>query len=151
MSTPRKAGQEKQRGSEAERGRRRLIALGGLRRSFAAMPEGLPDYWYSRFVFERALPAIYLIGFLCAVNQFLPLLGERGLLPFTNFIRVVPFRSSPSLFYFVSSAAAVRIVAWFGVGLSVSTTRDEREQTGRQWNRRLLGVYMPPVTLRQSP
>jgi hypothetical protein len=83
------------------------------------MPEGAADYWYSRFVFERALAAIYLAAFLCAANQFLPLLGERGLLPFTNFVRVVPFRSSPSLFYLLQSDAAVRTAAWLGVGLSV--------------------------------
>ena len=83
------------------------------------MVEAAPAYWYSRFVFERALAAIYLVAFLCAANQFLPLLGERGLLPFTNFTRVVPFRASPSLFYFLQSDAAVRIAAWLGVGLSV--------------------------------
>jgi len=38
-------------------------------------------YWYSRFVFERALTALYLVAFLVAANQLVPLLGERGLLP----------------------------------------------------------------------
>ncbi|MEK6206265.1 MAG: lipase maturation factor family protein, partial [Chloroflexota bacterium] len=40
-----------------------------------------PDYWLTRFVFERALGAVYLVAFLVTVNQFRPLLGERGLLP----------------------------------------------------------------------
>jgi hypothetical protein len=40
-----------------------------------------PDYWLTRFVFERALAVIYLVAFLVTVNQFRPLLGERGLLP----------------------------------------------------------------------
>ena len=32
-------------------------------------------YWYSRFLFERALAAMYLVGFAVAANQFVPLLG----------------------------------------------------------------------------
>ena len=43
--------------------------------------QSAPDYWLTRFVFERALGGIYLIAFLVTVNQFRPLLGERGLLP----------------------------------------------------------------------
>jgi hypothetical protein len=82
------------------------------------MPEGLPGYWYSRFVFERALAGIYFVAFLCAANQFLPLLGERGLLPISRFIQFVPFRSSPSLFYFAHGDLVVRIAAWLGVALS---------------------------------
>src|SRR6185503_12061887 len=34
-----------------------------------------PDYWLTRFVFERALGAIYLVAFLVTLNQFRPLLG----------------------------------------------------------------------------
>ena len=45
------------------------------------MTDALPAYWYSRFLFERALAAIYLTGFLVAANQFVPLLGEHGLEP----------------------------------------------------------------------
>jgi hypothetical protein len=82
------------------------------------MTEGLPAYWYSRFVFERALALIYLIAFVCAANQFVPLLGERGLLPISRFIQVVPFRVAPSLFYALSSDGAIRTAAWLGVGLS---------------------------------
>ena len=43
-------------------------------------------YWYSRFVFERALGLIYLVAFLNAANEFVPLLGEHGLLPFTRYV-----------------------------------------------------------------
>src|SRR3954447_14643954 len=84
------------------------------------MPEGLSGYWYSRFVFERALALIYLVAFLCAANQFVPLLGENGLMPASRFIRYVPFRASPSLFFFASSDAAFRVAAWAGVALSVA-------------------------------
>jgi hypothetical protein len=54
----------------------------------------VPSYWYSHVVFERGLALIYLVAFLVAVNQFVPLLGERGLLPAVRFIHEVPFRAS---------------------------------------------------------
>ena len=38
-----------------------------------------PQYWLSRFVFERSLAVIYGIGFLVALNQFRPLLGKIAL------------------------------------------------------------------------
>ncbi len=82
------------------------------------MPDGLPGYWYSRFVFERALALIYLVAFLCAANQFVPLLGEHGLMPASRFIKYVPFRGTPSLFFFASTDAAFRIAAWAGVALA---------------------------------
>jgi hypothetical protein len=80
--------------------------------------DGLHNYWYSRFVFERFVAALFLIAFICAANQFVPLLGERGLLPVTRFVSVVPFRASPSLFYFHPTDAAFRAAAWLGVVLS---------------------------------
>jgi hypothetical protein len=82
-----------------------------------------PDYWLTRFVFERALGAIYLVAFLVTVNQFRPLLGERGLLPAPEFIRAVPFRASPTLFHLIGySDRRLLIVAWSGVALSVVAT-----------------------------
>jgi len=84
------------------------------------MPDGISGYWYSRFVFERALALIYLVAFLCAASQFVPLLGEHGLLPVSRFVRAVPFRESPSLFFFASSDVVFRAAAWTGVALSVA-------------------------------
>jgi lipase maturation factor len=82
-----------------------------------------PDYWLTRFVFERALGAIYLVAFLVAVNQFRPLLGEAGLLPAPDFIRAVPFRESPTLFHLIGySDRRLLVVAWAGVALSVIAT-----------------------------
>jgi hypothetical protein len=75
-------------------------------------------YWSSRLVFERALAGIYLIAFLDAVNEFVPLLGARGLMPVSRFVRAVPFQESPSLFFLSSSDATFRIAAWAGVALS---------------------------------
>jgi len=79
----------------------------------------VPSYWYSRFVFERGLALIYLIAFIAVVNQFVPLLGEHGLLPATRFVREVPFRASPSLFFFRATDNAFRLAGWLGVLLSL--------------------------------
>ncbi len=77
-----------------------------------------PDYWLARLIFQRLLAAIYLIGFLVALDQFRPLLGERGLLPAPDFIRQVPFRRSPSLFYVRYSDRVLVGVATLGGALA---------------------------------
>lgn len=82
------------------------------------MTESLSTYWYSRYLFERSLALMYLVAFIAAVNQFVPLLGERGLLPVGAFVRAVPFRASPSLFYFMPTDAAYRAAAWAGVAIA---------------------------------
>ena len=87
-------------------------------------------YWYSRFLFERALAAMYLVGFAVAVNQFVPLLGERGLLPVSRFTQLVPFRASPSLFYLSPTDTAFRVCAWLGLGLAVLMLTGWPQQRG---------------------
>jgi Lipase maturation factor len=82
------------------------------------MTDGLAGYWSARFVFERALALVYLVAFIAAANQFVPLLGEHGLLPVPRFVRAVPFRLSPSLFYIWPTDVAFRAAAWLGVGVS---------------------------------
>src|SRR5258706_2476281 len=79
----------------------------------------MAEYWYSRWIFERAVAAIYLVAFIAAALQFVPLLGERGLEPAGPWIQQVPFRASPSLFYFIHTDRVFRACAWLGVGLSV--------------------------------
>jgi hypothetical protein len=32
----------------------------------------MSEYWYSRWLFERALAAIYLAAFIAAAKQFVP-------------------------------------------------------------------------------
>ena len=83
------------------------------------MVQELPGYWFSRWLFERGLAVIYLVAFAVAIQQFLPLLGARGLLPAARFVREVPFRMSPSIFYWFSSDRAFQIAAWTGVVLSL--------------------------------
>jgi hypothetical protein len=76
------------------------------------------DYWITRFLLERGIGIICLIAFLVALNQFRPLLGERGLLPVPIFVRQVPFRASPSLFYLFPRDAAFTAASWIGIVLS---------------------------------
>ena len=57
------------------------------------------DIWLSRLLFQRGLAAIFAIAFVSALNQFRPLLGERGLLPVSRFVAVVPLRAAPSVFH----------------------------------------------------
>jgi len=82
------------------------------------MTDGLAG-WYTRFTFERALALVYLTAFLVAANQFVPLLGEHGLLPVPRFIRQVSFTESPSLFYFAATDRAFTAAAWLGIALSI--------------------------------
>jgi len=79
-----------------------------------------PDYWLTRLVIERALGAIYFVAFLVALNQFRPLLGERGLLPAPAFLSHVRFMQAPSLFHLGYSDGRLLLVAWSGIALSLA-------------------------------
>ena len=77
-----------------------------------------PDAWRSRWLLERALGAVYLIGFLVAAHQWPALLGERGLLPAPRFLAHVSFRQAPSLFHLRYSDRLLVALAWLGVALA---------------------------------
>jgi Lipase maturation factor len=94
------------------------------------LASGGMSYWYSRLVFERALALVYLVAFLCAANQFVPLVGNRGLLPVQRFVAAVPFRLSPSLFYLAPTDAAFRTAAWIGIALSIAAFLGLAESAG---------------------
>src|SRR3954454_2005549 len=83
------------------------------------MMHELSGYWQSRWLFERGLAVMYLVAFVVTLNQFLPLAGERGLLPAPAFLREVPFRFSPSIFHWIPTDRAFRACAWIGVALSL--------------------------------
>ncbi len=80
--------------------------------------EDVRGYWLTRLLLYRGLGVICLVAFLVALNQFRPLLGERGLLPVPLFVKQVPFRLSPSLFYLFPRDVAFATAAWLGVVLS---------------------------------
>ncbi|MFG3344156.1 lipase maturation factor family protein [Streptomyces sp. NPDC048018] len=79
-----------------------------------------PDYWLSRIVFQRGLAGLYLVAFLSAALQFRALIGERGMLPVPEYVRLVPFRRAPSLFQWRYSDRLFATVAWGGAGLALA-------------------------------
>jgi Lipase maturation factor len=91
-----------------------------------------PDAWRSRWLLERALGAIYLIGFLVAAHQWPALLGERGLLPVPGFLARVSFRQAPSLFHLRYSDRLLVTLAWLGVALAAAVVIGA-PQAGPAW------------------
>src|SRR4029450_4947833 len=93
------------------------------------------EFWLTRFCFQHALGGIYLIAFLIAANQFIPLLGERGLEPVRLFVRHVPCARAPSLFYINCSDRFISAMIWCGLAMSIFTVTGLSESFG-------LGVSM---------
>ena len=91
---------------------------------------GEGEYWITRLVMQRGVAFIYLIAFINAVNQFRPLLGERGLLPVALFLKRVRFRQAPSIFWLFPSDRAFAIAAWIGVALAVFALSGYSEEFG---------------------
>jgi hypothetical protein len=88
------------------------------------------DFWLTRLCFQRGLGCIYLIAFLIAANQFIPLLGERGLQPVRRFLRHVPFRRAPSLFYVNCSDRFITAAIWCAIALSIFAVSGLSESFG---------------------
>ena len=78
------------------------------------------DLWAGRWVFMRGLGAVYLIAFVVTLNQFRPLLGERGLLPAPAFLARVRPRDAPSVFHLHYSDGFLVAVAWAGIVVSAA-------------------------------
>jgi hypothetical protein len=79
----------------------------------------LGGVWFARLLFQRGLALVYLTAFLSALNQFRPLLGERGLLPVTEFLGSTSFRQAPSVFHLHYSDRFFAVCASAGIALSV--------------------------------
>jgi len=79
------------------------------------------SFQIARILIWRVLAGIYLVAFISALNQFPTLLGSNGLLPAPEFIRHVPFKSSPSLFYLHYSDAFLAAICWIGILISSLT------------------------------
>ena len=91
------------------------------------MIEAASSYWYARLLFERSLAFIYLVAFLGAANQFVPLAGEHGLLPFTWVRRAARFRGAPTVFAAWPHDTVLRAAAWLGVILAALTLAGETD------------------------
>jgi len=76
--------------------------------------------WVVRLVVQRSMAAIYAIAFIVVLNQFKPLLGERGLLPVPAFLKGAGFWEAPSIFHWRYSDRLVDVVAWIGLLVSIA-------------------------------
>jgi hypothetical protein len=86
------------------------------------MPElGAPDYSFARFLIERGLAAIYLIGFLVAFDQFPALAGEHGLEPAPEILARARFRDAPTIFHWIRfTDGRLRGLAVVGITVSLA-------------------------------
>ena len=84
-------------------------------------------YWLTRFVILRWLGFVYVIAFLVAVQQLVPLVGAQGLTPGTLYFQTIReqaggawngFLLLPSLFWIDGSDTWLRVVPWIGLILS---------------------------------
>jgi len=87
-------------------------------------------YRLTRRLFQRGLALVYGIAFLVAANQFVPLLGEHGILPVPRFVAAVPFSASPSLFFLAPRDWAFTAAAWLGLALSLVALSGLSEKRG---------------------
>src|SRR5918999_415471 len=79
-----------------------------------------PDHDLTRLLIQRGLGALYLVAFVVALRQGRALIGERGLLPVSEFLRVVSFRQAPSLFHLHFSDRTLLGLAWVGLALATA-------------------------------
>jgi hypothetical protein len=85
------------------------------------MPElAAPDYQVARFLIERGLAALYLVGFVVAWRQFPALCGDRGLEPAPRFLAAVPrFLDAPTVFRWIGySDRKLRVASVIGMAIS---------------------------------
>ena len=88
---------------------------------------GAPDRLLPRWIFLRALAAIYFSAFYSLLFQIKGLIGPQGILPVQDYLhavaRVYPdtkFWFAPTLFWISSSSHALMIVTWIGLLASVA-------------------------------
>ena len=81
---------------------------------------GAEEYWLARWLFQRALGAIYVLAFVAVVHQWRGLLGDDGLTPARRFVERMGLRQSPSVFHWRYSDGAVVAAGWLGIGLSLA-------------------------------
>ncbi len=112
-----------------------------------------PDAEVARQILQRGVAALYFVAFLSTLNQFRPLLGERGLLPATDLLAAGRPRG-PTLFrrwgYSDAKLVAVAVVGMLISALLVAGL----PQAGPPWVPlalflMLYGLYLSVVNLGQ--
>ena len=81
---------------------------------------GANGYELARQVLQRGVAAVYLVAFLSTLAQFPALLGEHGLLPVPDFLRLSYARRQPTLFRWRYSDRLLRAVGWCGAVIAAS-------------------------------
>lgn len=85
------------------------------------------SYWLTRWAILRLLGLVYLVAFLVAAHQLVPLVGEDGLLPARAHLDAIAasegsgwdsFVAAPTVFWWDVSDRMLLTVAWTGVVLS---------------------------------
>lgn len=83
------------------------------------------DFEFARQVLQRGIAALYLVAFVSTLEQFAPLLGERGLLPATRLLdranRSPAARSllRPTVFRFVRyTDRRLAALCWVGIAIA---------------------------------
>jgi hypothetical protein len=77
-----------------------------------------PDLSIARWLIERGLGAVYLVAFVVAARQFVPLAGSEGLTPATRVLRRTTFWQTPSMFHWRYSDRLLVAVSWLGAAIA---------------------------------
>src|SRR6202034_2220540 len=85
------------------------------------------DRLIPRWIFLRALAAIYFSAFFSLLFQIKGLIGPQGILPAQQYLQLVArslgparFWYAPTLFWFSSSSHVLLLVTWVGLLASVA-------------------------------
>jgi len=78
------------------------------------------DYEIARQVLQRGVAALAFVAFLSTLNQFRPLLGEHGLLPVPELLRIARRLRGPTLFRWGYSDGRLVAIAITGMVLAAS-------------------------------
>src|ERR1700722_10132068 len=88
---------------------------------------GAPGRLVPRWIFLRALAAIYFSAFYSLLFQIKGLIGPQGILPAQDYLAAVAqsygesrYLSAPSVFWFSASSAALMTVTWIGLVAAVT-------------------------------
>jgi len=83
------------------------------------------SYRYSTSLFLRGLALVYFIAFASLIPQIAGLIGSNGILPASGYLTAVGMQFGseryvvlPTVFWFNSSDAFLRVVCWVGAGLA---------------------------------
>ena len=90
------------------------------------------DYLIAREILQRGVAALAVVAFWSTLNQFRPLLGERGLLPVPELLRRVSRLRGPSVFRWGYTDRRLVAVATAGIMLGASVVAG-LPQLGPPW------------------